>query len=511
MMENMDGFCAVMRKVFYMALVALFWGCQDASRVFVGRETMLDKIRGGWAGQVIGCTLGGPTEFGYQGRMIPDSVSLPWYDRYCLDVFNNRPGLYDDVYMDLTFLEVMLKEGLLAPASSYADRFARASYELWHANQTGRWNILNGLMPPLSGHWKHNPHADDIDFQIESDFIGMITPGMPEMAMALSDTIGHVMNYGDGWYGGVFTSAMYTKAYFSSDIPEIVSSALKSLPRESLYYQAIEDVLNFWKANPQDWKACWQMAQERHNDDLGCPDGMLADFNIDARINGVYTVIGLLYGNGDFERTMEIATRCGQDSDCNPATAAGVLGVVMGYDALPEKFTRGVELCKDVVFPYTSLTLGGVNDSTLRLMEEAILSGGGRILEDGYEIVLQDYAPARMEKSFEGLIQGERISINKTVTDEFEMDFSGNGYVLSGSINRDSSATTSDYVARVRVQVDGQKAETFDMPFDFITRKNEVSFAYDLGEGTHHLKLSILNPDPGYYLSLGGMVTYRSK
>ena len=37
-------------------------------------------------------------------------------------------------------------------------------------------------------------------------------------------------------------------------------------------------------------------------------------FNIDATINSAYIVIGLLYGQGDFAKTMDIATRCGQDS-----------------------------------------------------------------------------------------------------------------------------------------------------------------------------------------------------
>ena len=54
-------------------------------------------------------------------------------------------------------------------------------------------------MPPASGHWKNNPHADAIDFQIEADFIGMICPGMVNTASDFSDKIGHIMNYGDGW------------------------------------------------------------------------------------------------------------------------------------------------------------------------------------------------------------------------------------------------------------------------------------------------------------------------
>ena len=65
----------------------------------------------------------------------------------------------------------------------------------------------------LPGSWKNNPHADCIDYQIESDFAGLMSPGMPNTASEISDKIGHIMNYGDGWYGGVYVGAMYSLAF----------------------------------------------------------------------------------------------------------------------------------------------------------------------------------------------------------------------------------------------------------------------------------------------------------
>jgi hypothetical protein len=116
--------------------------------------------------------------------------------------------------MDLTFVDVFEKEGLDAPVASHAKAYANAAYRLWHANQAGRYNILNGVEPPESGHWLNNPHADDIDFQIEADFAGLMSPGMPNTAATIGDGIGHIMNYGDGWYGGVYVSAMYALLFF---------------------------------------------------------------------------------------------------------------------------------------------------------------------------------------------------------------------------------------------------------------------------------------------------------
>mgnify|MGYP001521987522 FL=1 len=86
--------------------------------VEISKDVLLDKIKGGWAGQTIGCTYGGPTEFKYRGAIIHEKIPIIWYDDYCKDIFAEDPGLYDDVYMDLTFLEVMQEEGINAPAES---------------------------------------------------------------------------------------------------------------------------------------------------------------------------------------------------------------------------------------------------------------------------------------------------------------------------------------------------------------------------------------------------------
>ena len=90
--------------------------------VSLDSATLMDKIRGGWYGQTIGCTYGGPTEFKYKGGLIMEEIPIPWYDDYIYDTYIEDPGLYDDVYMDLTFMETMLKEGLDAPVESYANR-----------------------------------------------------------------------------------------------------------------------------------------------------------------------------------------------------------------------------------------------------------------------------------------------------------------------------------------------------------------------------------------------------
>ena len=247
----------------------------------LSKEVLMDKIKGGWAGQTIGVTYGGPTEFKFNGTMIQDYVKMPWYDGYIKWWYDNLPGLYDDIYMDLTFVDVFDRLGLDAPADSFAIAFAYAGYDLWHANQAARYNIRHGIMPPESGHWLHNPHANDIDYQIEADFAGLMSPGMPNAASTISDKIGHIMNYGDGWYGGVYVGAMYTLAFVSDDINFIVEEALKTIPKESRYYQCMTDVIRWHKQYPNDWKQTWFECQKKWCEEVGCPSGAFSSFKID--------------------------------------------------------------------------------------------------------------------------------------------------------------------------------------------------------------------------------------
>ena len=133
-----------MKKLTFLFAVILFAACipQKAEitkspelKTTLTKTELKDKIKGGWAGQVIGCTFGGPTEFKFNGTMINDYMPIPWDETRCLWYYENVPGLYDDVYMDLTFVDVFEKEGLDAPAKSHALAFANAEYKLWHANQ----------------------------------------------------------------------------------------------------------------------------------------------------------------------------------------------------------------------------------------------------------------------------------------------------------------------------------------------------------------------------------------
>lgn len=478
----------------------------SAEKITISKQELMDKIKGGWAAQTIGCTYGGPTEFKYQGRVIPQDVAIEWSDDVVYKTFTSWPDLYDDIYMDLTFMQVLHDEGLDAPINSFANAYANANYSLWHANQAGRYNILRGIMPPLSGHWKYNPHADDIDYQIEADYAGIICPGMPNAASDLSDRIGHIMNYGDGWYGGVYVGAMYTLAYVSSDIDYIVRKALLSIPAKSRFRKAMEDVITWHDQFPTDWQKTWQLLQDKYSDEIGCPEGVKSNFDIDALINSAYIVIGLLYGDGDFDKTLEISTRCGQDSDCNPASAGGILGCVMGYSRIPEKWMSSLRAVEDINFAHTSMSLNRTYEYSMDLASQLILRNGGKDLGDKFVIKVQKPKAVRFEESFPGM-KVKEVLPGCPVLEFGEKEFTGTGFVVAGGIN----CPDSKYVAEIEAIVDGKSLGVMRCPANFHDRTCELAWNYELKSGTHKLSLRWLNPQADAKADCGRIIIYEKK
>lgn len=51
--------------------------------------------------------------------------------------------------------------------------------------------------------------------------------------------------------------------------------------------------------------------------------------------NAGVCALALYYGKGDFARTIELASMCGWDTDCNAGNVGTILGVVVGPEGIP--------------------------------------------------------------------------------------------------------------------------------------------------------------------------------
>ena len=520
--------------ILFLALCAACSGPKAPESVTLTKDALMDKIMGGWAGQTIGVVYGAPTEFKFCGTLIPDDMPISWGEGYVKHWWIRKPGLFDDVYNDLTFAEAFEQLGLDASSEELAMRFAYAPYHLAHANQAGRYNVRQGIMPPESGNWLNNPHADDLDFQIEADFVGLMAPGMIPQALDIADRVGHIMNSGDGFYGGAFVAGLYSAAFIEDDPAKIVDMALEGIPRESTFWQCVNDVRVLHKKYPADWKQAWFEIQKKWGSDTGCPKGVFLSFDIDAKINSAYVAMGLLYGGGDFGKSLEISTRCGQDSDCNPATVGGVLGVVLGLEKMPAFWKDPVMEIWDLDFEGTDVSLakgsGYSFDQALQLIEK----NGGEVREDEVVIPLKPIEVLPLEQNFANTFPIYRDQKDAWMSKDYEFDFSGNGFVIWGNLvclrgitadyaNRVSkkhvgsevfalAEENDDYVAEIEVWIDGQLDQVSILPMKGTSRKLEPAWKYGLPEGRHTVKMVWRNPKPDtYLLRINAIQYYGSK
>ena len=502
---------------------------EKMSETVLTSEQLQNKIKGGWAGQTIGVVYGAPVEFKYQGSIIPDYQPIPWREGYVKYWWDKKPGLFDDIYTDLNFVNVFEKYGLDVSMDTIANHWASTEYHLAHANQASRYNILNGIIPPQSGYWKNNPHADDIDFQIEADFIGLMAPGMVNSATEIANRVGHIMNSGDGWYGGVFVSALYSLAFTTNNVEEIVEQSLKTIPEGTKFHDCIADVVKFHKQYPDDWQSCWFEIQKRWNNDVGCPKGCFLSFNIDAKINSAYVAIGLLYGKGDFTKSIDIATRCGQDADCNPATVGGVLGVMLGYDKIPAFWLKPLQEIETLNFEGTPMSLNRAYELSFKHATKTIQLAGGKFTDDKFSIPYQMPVAVAFEQNFERTFPIFRDRFDRSFTNELIYEFTGNGYIFYGNLVKNSkidknyidrvskrvgsevfglAELTDPYVAELEVYIDGKLDETVKLPMKNTSRRLEPSWKYQLNEGKHTVYLKWLNQHPDYEIRINDIMIY---
>lgn len=466
------------------------------------RDVLEDKIRGGWAGQMIGVSYGAPTEFRSLGRIIDDNIGR--YRDWTPDRIANTID-QDDLYVEMTFAEVIERYGLDATTRQYGEMFRTSRYPLWHGNAAARRLLNHGVPAPMSGNPRFNPHAGDIDFQIESDFIGLMAPGLPADANRIAGRVGRVMAWGDGLYGGMFIAGMYSAAFFEKDPRRVVEAGLRSIPVESGYAEIVRDVLRWSGEHPDDWRATWRLIEDKWNSEPPCPDQAGTKANIDARLNGAYVVLGLLYGHGDMDRTLEISTRAGQDSDCNPSSAAGILGVMLGYAAIPEKWRAGIPTIADQKFAFTNHSFNTiVASSTARALELAHRAGG-TVTAKQVTVPWQEAAPPPLEQWSFGPVRAVMpyTASNWTFSPDFH-ERSTNGAAGQEAVGAGHAvlrftgsgiailALTGESGGRAEVFLDGKRARPINAWVPRDTYDPDVWHVSGLPDGPHVIEIRVL-------------------
>lgn len=361
-------------------------GAEETRRLPVSEYR--DKMKGGWIGQIVGVAWGAPTEFKFRDKIIPTEKMPAWKP----EMINHAFG-QDDLYVEMTFLRSMEEYGLDVSIRQAGIDFANSGYSLWCANRAGRDNLRRGIAPPDSSHPQFNSRGNDIDYQIEADYSGLIAPGMPNTAIRLGEKFGRLMNYGDGVYAGQFMGGMYAEAFFESDPVRLVQAGLACIPADCQYAEMARDMLKWYAEDPDDWQKAWQLAQAKYREN---PEYQRAsNGGIDVKINGAYVLMGLLFGKGDPEQTILISCRCGQDSDCNPSSSAGVLFTTIGYSKLPAQFNTGLD--EETEFSHTAYNFPSLLDVCEALARQSLAQAGGRVevADDGEQVFIIPVTPPK--------------------------------------------------------------------------------------------------------------------
>lgn len=217
---------------------------------------------------------------------------------------------------------------------------------------------------------------------------------------------------------------------------------------------------------------CWEQIEKKWgSNDITCPDGVEMPFNIETYVNGAYIILGLLYGEGNFEKTLDISTRAGQDSDCNPASAGGILGTMIGYNRIPDKYKKELDIVADIPFNNTVSFNKGCELSfgqALQMIEEE----GGKLNDNEVIIHFQEPEPVVLEISFEGLRLDKRVVVDNWIGNFPSIEFKGTGAVIKGMLQGEN--VPEDYVAELEVYFNDKLIEVCKLPLKYNYRKHEL-------------------------------------
>ncbi|MGD6991104.1 ADP-ribosylglycohydrolase family protein [Sutcliffiella horikoshii] len=217
---------------------------------------------------------------------------------------------------------------------------------------TAYMNLSRGIPAPKSGSIEMNGliEAEQIGGQIFIDTWGLVLPGDVEKAADYAEIAASVSHDGNGLYGARFMAACISKAFDTSSISDVVDAGLRTIPKDSTYAQLVRAVVDFHAKYPNDFRACRQYLEEEWGYDKYTGVCHIIP-------NAGVCVLSLLYGEGNFARTIEIATMCGWDTDCNAGNVGTIVGVMGGIEGIPMHYRKPINdfICTSSVSGYLNV------------------------------------------------------------------------------------------------------------------------------------------------------------
>jgi hypothetical protein len=377
----------------------------------ISSQEYREKVHASWLGQIVGNIYGLSYEFLFIDQPGPDD--FPYGFGNSLSRVREVNGAFsdDDTDIEYMYLLQMERHGIEPTYEQLANAWKyHVRDRVWVANRSALTLMHAGYSPPATGSKDFNPNWFQIDPQLVNEIWAVTAPGMLDYATRKSAWAARITNDDFGIEPTIHYAAMYAAAFFESDIERLIDIGTTALPPGSRFAGTVEHMKRLFRQYPDDWRKAREAMADSYYGEF--------DYNrhawpaVDANLNGACGILALLYGGGDFQRTLDIASGLGFDADNQAATMSGLLGIIHGTDGIPE----------DLLFPlgrdrwqqpfndrYINVSRHDLPDASLqdiasriaRQGEKVILAHGGRIVREGGAEYYEINPGAQFEAPFE--------------------------------------------------------------------------------------------------------------
>ena len=351
------------------------FGCQEkpeykSELTEISAEKLRDKIRGGLLGQILGNLNGIPHEMDY--------IDEPGNVKNYIPALPNGARTDDDTDFEWVYIKVMQDENtiFLSPERLAALWKERINSGIWCSNRYSRYLMDLGINPPLTSSFVLNPWAD---FNISGQFIcetfGLLAPGMPQTASKIGLNYTRITIDLEPAQTTQLFCTMISTAFFEEDIQTILEAGISALDMNSELRSIISDVRNWHEQYPDNWRETRRLLRDKYTK-FG---GEMRDKN-GYELNTAATIAALLYGEGDFIKTLTTAFNFGWDADNTAATAGTIVGVIKGHRWMMGQNWQIVDRyhnTKRENMPEDE-TITSFADRVIDLAEKVIIQNGGK-------------------------------------------------------------------------------------------------------------------------------------
>ncbi|MBI9051616.1 MAG: ADP-ribosylglycohydrolase family protein [Anaerolineaceae bacterium] len=306
-------------------------------------ENYIEQVYAGVLGKIIGVYLGRPFEGWPYDKIMSELGEVNYFvhEKYHLPLVVTD----DDIAGTFTFIRALsdYEEKKKITSSDIAQTWLNYIIEdrtiLWwggfgHSTEhTAYLRMKNGIPAPLSGSVELNGKtiAEQIGAQIFIDGWAMVCPGDPERAVELARLASSVSHDGEAIYGAQVIAAMEAQAFIEKDLYKLIDTALSFIPANSIVYRLVNEMLEWRSAEPD-----WRETLKKISSNFG-PSIYPGHCHIIP--NHALVLLGLLYGDDQFQKSLMITNTAGWDTDCNSGNVGCVLGIkngLAGIDAGPD-------------------------------------------------------------------------------------------------------------------------------------------------------------------------------